>query len=789
MDVTPFEELRRGLVDANARDAARSQALISGELLPPGLVEACDRYTAAVTDPLTGSDLDRWPRDEVGARAVVSALNLHPAFSEGSVPPVAEDVFGEQGSDPDEFDARREVADFIVVGLSALVFDDVLDAERARALVMVAAGADALSRLIRDLVLGGSRRGLDFDLNGLIPDRLIDPEILEEGACAQGIQGAVLGLAISGGRPGRAWAKGIRRLNPRAGCFGDTVVIEGSRFGPQQPPGVVVMFPGRGGTCVPAAVTAWSDTAVTVTVPSGAGEGCVGFAQPGTPFDAEAASTFAGVLERCIGPAAFNVAEKIRVLGGVALPEPCPDCLPGKANYFQGGAPVIDYFTANFSHHITVEPGENIELRWRVRNATALRIMRLTQQGPPPPPAPLSLSGAKGIGPFAGTQPATAGYQLTASNGCGTVRRKVTVKMRKTPKLKIDAIEVVQVIQRPDNSVRLVAQKRTVARVFVDSGLTDVPGFDFGAGPNIVPSIVGNVVAYPAARGYGTPGTPLASGSAQAVPAGPSRSRVNARHSLNVELPFSELVGDVRLEAWVAVAGHENDIGGPYKAFATTTVTFSQQPAQYVVPMLVADTLNGIAAPTLNDFNVTLQGARKRFPLGELNWVVQPSTPIALDARDRFGNSYNLTRFDDWGRFLVEIQMMLLLGQSAPVGAVRAAIVPNRNRYAVAGVGQTRQSPTQPPALICQSGLASTFAHEVGHCCGFSHAPCPPSGPGMPRGIDPRLPERTGEVGFDVPAGWVTGTGRGEMMGYCDGDMRWPSIVGWDLLFDTLPAR
>jgi hypothetical protein len=799
MGVPELEELRRILLDANNRESARLQAV---RALLPGLVEACDRYAAAVTKRLTGSDLDLWPGDAEGAQAVVTALNLHPAFSEGSAPAVVEDVFDEQGYDPAEFDTRREVADFIVVGVSALVFEDLLDEETAGALVLVAAGADTLSRLVRDLVLGGRRRGLDFNLNGLLPQRLIDPETLEEGACAQGIQGAVLGLAAAG-QPGRAWAKGIRRLHPADGCTGDKVVIRGTNFGAHQPAGVVVMFPGpSGGTCVPAKVTAWKDTAVTVTVPKGVGVGCVGFAEPGKPLDVEAASTFAGVLESCLGPAAFNIAEKVRHLGGVVPAASCPGCLPGKANYFEGGAPAIDFFTANLGHDVVVEPDEDVVLRWSVRNSGALSLTRITQDGPSVPATTLSRSGTLNLGPFSGNQPAAAAYALVASNGCGIDRREVTVQYRKIPKLKIDSIEVVQVIQRPDNSVRLVAQKRTVARVFVDSGLTDTPGFDFGAGPNVVPHIVGNVVAYPVARGFGTAGTPLSGVDAQALPA-TDRDRANAAHSLNVELPTSELFGDVRLEAQVAVAGHESDVGGPYKATLSTTVAFSWQPAQYVVPMLVADTLRGIAAPTLADFNASLQEARKRYPLGELNWIVVPTTPIALDARDRFGNSYDLAASRDWQYFLYEIQMMLLLGQGAPTGAVRTAIVPNNFMYAIAGTALTRQAPTEPPALICQAGLPGTYAHEFGHTCGFSHAPCPPL-PGTPGSldcmdppdtIDPRLPGRTDEVGFDVPAGVVIEKGRGEMMSYCGdesrcpGTTRWPSITGWDLLFDTLPAR
>jgi hypothetical protein len=101
---------------------------------------------------------------------------------------------------------------------------------------LVAAGADFL---VRDVVLGGTRRGLDFDINGLFPDRLIDSEELEEGACVQGIQGSVVGLSTAG-HSGRAWANGISRLDPDTGCTGDTIVIRGSKFGSNPPAGVVV---------------------------------------------------------------------------------------------------------------------------------------------------------------------------------------------------------------------------------------------------------------------------------------------------------------------------------------------------------------------------------------------------------------------------------------------------------------------------------------------------------------------------------------------------------------------
>ena len=517
-----------------------------------------------------------------------------------------------------------------------------MDEETVRALVGVGIGADAFSRLVRDVVLGGGRRDLDLDLEGLLPDRLIDLEKLERIACARGIADAAVELGRSA-RPGRAWlrasASSTLTAPARATRWSSTACSSARRSRP-----VSRSCSRRRLGRVSAKVTAWSDKAVTVVVPAGVGVGCVGFAEAGTPLDVEAASTFAGVLEQCIGPAAFAVAEKVRPRGGVAPPPPCAGGPPGKANRFSGGGPVVDFFTANLGHDVTVEPGDRVILRWSVRNARSLTVARSSMQGPfTPPPVPTPAGGMLDLGAFTGSSPAAGTYTLTATNGCGVERRTVTVRMRRTPALKIDAIEVVQVIQRPDNSVRLVSQKRTVARVFVDSGVTG--GFDFGDGPNVVGNLVGTVTAFPA-RGFGTSGTRLAGDVARAVPAA-SRDRGNPAHSLDIELPLAELRGAVRLEARVAVAGHENDVGGPWTAFATTTVTFLDQPTQVVLPMPVSDPLNGLPAPSVAAFNTSLQEARKRYPVAESGWIINP--PIPLQSRDRFGNAYDLSTTTDWG--------------------------------------------------------------------------------------------------------------------------------------------
>jgi hypothetical protein len=568
------------------------------------------------------------------------------------------------------------------------------------------------------------------------------------------------------------------------------------------------MFPDRSGRCVEAKVTAWSNRAVTVVVPATAAPGCVGFAEAGAPGDVQAAITFAGELERCIGPAAFPIADKIRILGGVASPPPCPACLSGGANRFEGGPPTVG-FTANFGHDVVIAPGDHVVLRWNVRGAQSISLTRTSQDGPfTSPPVPVPANDQLDLGPFTTSRPESASYSLTASNGCGSETRQVFVNVMRTPKLSIARIEVVQVIQRADNSVRLVSDKRTVARVFVDSGVRD---FDYGLGQGIVPGIVGNVTVYPAGRAYGTPGRPLNAADALAVPGG-LRMRANPRHSLTVELPYAELDGQVRLEAQVAVAGHEGDPGGPWKALGSTSVVFNARPRQEVLPFLVADSMWGLPAPDLNDLGTSLQESRKRYPVDEIGFSLNPAIIRATSWSP--GASYNLTHNAGWVLLLNDLQTMIFLFPSTPTGGIRAGLVPANSPlrpltdasgnpippYAVNGMAWPRIGGFAP-VFVTQIGLPGTFAHEMGHSIGFNHAPCPaPGGAGTggcdtpPSLIDGRLPGRTDEVGFDVPAGEVIEIGRGELMSYCGdetscpGATRWPSIAGWDLLFDTLPV-
>ena len=325
-----------------------------------------------------------------------------------------------------------------------------------------------------------------------------------------------------------------------------------------------------------------------------------------------------------------------------------------------------------------------------------------------------------------------------------------------------------------------------------------------------MPSLVGTLTVFPVGRGFGSTATPLNAGSAMAVPAA-ARNRAMVAESLNFELLTADLDGEVRIEAQVSVSGHENDVGGPWKAFGTTSVIFQPRPNQTVLPLLITDTLNALPAPSKAAYDASLQEARKRFPLAEAGFIVNPEIPLpALNGL--LGFAYNLSSSFDWGFFLIDLMWRSFAFSPTATGGVRTALVPRNGggltdaagnsipQYAMNGIASPRVGGL-PPTMIAQAMLPGTFAHEMGHCAGLGHAPCPPP-PGTPGsgdcsdppdGIDSRLPGGTDEVGFDVPAGTVIELGRGELMSYCGdqsrcaGSTRWPSIATWDILFNGLP--
>lgn len=634
-------------------------------------------------------------------------------------------------------------------------------------------GASSSANLQRALLQASDAGTRGFDLRGLLgggkpvfeppvlpPEWLLPPERFQNMLCAISVTKAALGL----GRfdPPTSDANGITGLSAHAGCPGQQLQILGAGFGASAPAGTSVLVPGRGGSCVTARIVSWSDTAIVIELPADVGAGCVGFLRSGGESPSlEAIDQYAGEITRCFGPAMLRWADKVGRLGiGVT---PCPPCLPGDANrLLSGGSPSISFF---YSTPAVVEPGTAVSLSWSCGNSDSVTLQRIGAIGPwVSPPLPLANAGSIALGPFLGTRPVIATYRLTASNGCGTVSRIVTVQLSRRAPLVVTAIEVVQAVQRPDNSIPLTANRRTSVRVFVSSGLSD--GFDFGVGPNIVPGIRARLRALDPARGLNVDaGLPW--NLPHNAPALPDRQLETA--ALHFDLPLAACSGTVQL-----VASVEADLPGGWSSVASANfgVTFVTKPRQQILPFLVADSATPLPAPALASVTNNLAGCQRYQPFAEDGFVVNPpltmATPSFVDLRTGFG----------WSLLTTMLTTAIVTGTSS--GGVRCAIVPQSGGYPWGGMAIPRILVTTP-SLICQADSPSVFAHEFGHAYGLMHVDC--GGPAGP--FDARLPLMTDEPGIDWHDRSFKPTGTNELMTYCQPD--WTSTAHWNVIFRAIP--
>lgn len=599
------------------------------------------------------------------------------------------------------------------------------------------------------------------------------------------------------------WADTITSLSPAVVCKGELLTIHGS-FPPTQAPNVAVII---GSKVVQ--VVSWSATAITIRIPANQGPGCVGFRDENkenarrTEF-AERQGEVAGLLE---GLGCIGVRPPPLGLSFLELPY-FPSSAPCTAfNFFAGSKPTIAFFRVNSLDEVTVEPGTVLTLTWDVAQAETVHIRRTSAAGPPcsqdlhpPPPATTGrIQGSLNIGAFTGSTPVVATYELTALNRCtpslaitpgtGPVtppKATVTVRLRRTPAVRIAQVEVVQAIQTAANTVPLTARKRTVVRVSVDSGLTD--GFDFGAGPNTLPGVTGALTLWNGS-------TPIASASpfnlSGVVVARPIAqvSRANINHTLNFELPWPVLTGTVSVGVHVWTKNPAVGSGAGWSDQNQATVAnFQPRPKRDIVRVLIAAA--GFLAPTAAAFEASLQGSRTRYPIAEDGFIIHlaPGNEVITTTRNLTSTANN----NEGWRDLLEDLDDLADDYDNHIKFIWAGLVPNSPTYALNGLANSENERWWPledddKRMLARTGLAGTFAHEMGHTFGFGHAACclPPG-----EAPDSRVPGSTEDVGLDVATQTVIPAANGELMSYCGdtsrcpGATRWPSIAFWNVMFN-----
>jgi hypothetical protein len=697
-----------------------------------------------------------------GANAMTKLVLGHPAVAGDKRPSLLLRLFGPMGDTELEALRSQSVA-FMVAGSIALGMAGQNLKKLVPKLVIAATAIDPESLLLRQLLLRDRPFGPPIPV---IPEWLDKLDIFVGRNCYAGVVKALLELGHWASSLSTSDAKGITSLSATTVCSGGKLTIFGSGFGSLQPAGTSVYVPVAGGGCREATVDKWADTEIVVQLPADIGPGCVGFVRFVRGSGSyQGLQRVTGELTMCIGA---NAQIWTQGFGKIVTPiVSCPPCLPGGQNRLQlAGKPTINVFRFNPSQ---VEPGGQPVLSWNISNAGNIQIVGLYGSGPilvlPNPIPPIS---SITLPPIGGLVPVVGRYRITATNGCGTITADAEFTMCRTANLSVTRLEVIQAIQKVDNSVRLTANRRTAVRVFVDSGIND--GFDIGFGTNRVGGLVVSLHAESLDNGsVWSCGSPWVPGG-EATPT-PDRNLLS--DSINFDVPLAACHGNMRFRAVVELPG---PIGQPPQSWddKSVVVSFTPKPAQELLPMLIADPSSTSPAPTLADFFVSLSGPSGAQPFPVNGFIINPPISLILSPLENLKNDYV------WSVLIARISTMMFLFPTTKVGGIRAGMVPNDSSYPWGGMALPRIAVTVP-SFIAQARDKTVCIHELAHTFGLMHMNCGnPAGP-----FDSRLPLTISDPGIDVLSQTIFPAGTSEAMTYCS--PQWPSVEHWDAIFDRIP--
>lgn len=320
--------------------------------------------------------------------------------------------------------------------------------------------------------------------------------------------------------------------------------------------------------------------------------------------------------------------------------------------------------------------------------------------------------------------------------------------------LSIEGIHLTQVTQRFDGGVPLVRDRDGLVRVFVKANQIN------SAAPSVRVKFIN------------TTGTLVATIPAPVSSVPTTIDEANGQTSWNVSVPGSVIQPGLQILAeldpgnTVPEATRDNNIYPPSGTPLIQNVRTLQPYRVTLVPVL--QNSNGRQGDVTNaNLETWLSHARKVYPLA--------SGTGGLDATARSVYTTSITipaTYDaNWTTLASEIAALrategstryyfggIKIDYSGSFGTGVAANIPSQAAIGVDSSGINSQNPNL-------TNRAGTFAHEMGHCLGLSHAPC--GGAGGPDPQYPYMGAKIGVPGFDSVAGSLYFPSNTDLMAYC----------------------
>ena len=325
----------------------------------------------------------------------------------------------------------------------------------------------------------------------------------------------------------------------------------------------------------------------------------------------------------------------------------------------------------------------------------------------------------------------------------------------------------------PDNSIRLIAGRPTVIRLYVD--------YDGTSGLPQISTLSGSLTAYsPAGETTLMPIESITPRRATSI------DRGSRRHTLNFLLGDTQSLGELTILATVFDASDPTQLSAPFEQ----TLRFEQQPALRVLAVGIDYTGSDVkddadpadlTAPTQADFVDTLEFTDRIFPIPSV--MLTDYRTMEYDGDITSDISEGCDEFGDLKDAVADF-----VGDSDDV--VYGLIGTGVDTGSVGGCGGGGVG----VGIVSRGGTA---AHEIGHALGRQHAPCDNvTRCATPHNTDDNYPyysgydsDSIGEYGFDPVSMWGTVKVPGsahDIMGY-SGD-KWISPYTYKALMSVIPG-